>query len=96
MLNVKLLVNASGFGKMGEFIESSPESNAGMCDLNLKALILTTQTVLPYIKEEYREYFSKLLPKKKRDAASEIVTIPYIVGITNGFNFTFFFIISPH
>ncbi|MBR6737214.1 MAG: SDR family NAD(P)-dependent oxidoreductase [Clostridia bacterium] len=49
--NVKLLVNASGFGKMGEFIESSPESNAGMCDLNLKALILTTQTVLPYIKE---------------------------------------------
>ena len=49
--NVKLLVNASGFGKMSEFIESKFDSNAGMCDLNLKALILMTQTVLPYIKE---------------------------------------------
>ena len=49
--DVKLLVNASGFGKMAEFIESDPLSNAGMVDLNLKALILMTQTVLPYIKE---------------------------------------------
>ena len=49
--NVKLLVNASGFGKMAEFINSNPQSNAGMVDLNLKALILMTQTVLPYIKE---------------------------------------------
>ena len=49
--NVKLLVNASGFGKMAEFTESNPASNAGMCDLNLKALVLMTQTVLPYIKE---------------------------------------------
>ena len=49
--NVKLLVNASGFGKMSEFVHSDFNSNAGMCDLNLKALILTTQTVLPYIKE---------------------------------------------
>ena len=49
--NVKLLVNASGFGKMAEFVDSDPSSNASMCDLNLKALILMTQTVLPFIKE---------------------------------------------
>ena len=49
--NVKLLVNASGFGKMAEFIDSDPASNAGMVDLNLKAMILVTQTVLPYVKE---------------------------------------------
>lgn len=49
--DVKLLVNASGFGKMGEFIGSNPSSNAGMVELNLKALILVTQAVLPYIKE---------------------------------------------
>ena len=49
--NVKLLVNASGFGKMAKFTESDPVSNAGMVDLNLKALILMTQTVLPFIKE---------------------------------------------
>lgn len=49
--DVKLLVNASGFGKMAEFIESNADSNADMCDLNLKALILVTQAVLPYVKE---------------------------------------------
>ena len=49
--NVKLLVNASGFGKMAEFISSSEKSNADMVDLNLKALILVTQIVLPYIHE---------------------------------------------
>ena len=49
--NVKLLVNASGFGKMAEFIESNFNANADMVNLNLKALILMTQTVLPYIKE---------------------------------------------
>ena len=49
--NVKLLVNASGYGKMAEFINSDPSANAGIVELNFKALILVTQTVLPYIKE---------------------------------------------
>ena len=34
--NVKLLVNASGFGKMAKFTESDPVSNAGMVDLTLR------------------------------------------------------------
>lgn len=49
--NVKLLVNASGFGKFSEFSSSDETANASMCDLNLKALILVTQVVLPFIKE---------------------------------------------
>ena len=49
--NVKLLVNASGFGKFATFTESDINANANMCDLNLKALIITTQIVLPYIHE---------------------------------------------
>ncbi len=49
--NVKLLVNASGFGKFSEFCYSDESANANICDLNLKALILTTQIVLPYVKE---------------------------------------------
>ena len=49
--NVKLLVNASGFGKFSEFSSSDESANASMCDLNLKALILVTQIVLPYVKE---------------------------------------------
>ena len=49
--NVKLLVNCSGFGKFSSFLESNIESNANMCDLNLKSLIMVNQIVLPYIKE---------------------------------------------
>ncbi len=49
--DVKLLVNCSGFGKFSEFIDSDYNSNASMCDLNLKSLILMTQICLPYIKE---------------------------------------------
>ncbi len=49
--NVKLLVNCSGYGKFGLFENSTPSDNAGMIDLNLKSLILMTQTVLPYVKE---------------------------------------------
>ena len=49
--DVKLLVNASGFGKFGEFYESDIYQNANMCDLNLKSLIIMTNIVLPYINE---------------------------------------------
>lgn len=49
--DVKLLVNASGFGKFGEFYSSSADQNASMVDLNLKSLIIMTNTVLPYINE---------------------------------------------
>ncbi|MBO5926866.1 MAG: SDR family NAD(P)-dependent oxidoreductase [Clostridia bacterium] len=48
--NITLLVNCSGFGKFSEFIESDFNSNASMCDLNLKSLILMCQICLPYIK----------------------------------------------
>ncbi|MBR5439239.1 MAG: SDR family NAD(P)-dependent oxidoreductase [Clostridia bacterium] len=49
--NVKLFVNSSGFGKFATFTESNIESNANMCDLNLKAMIMATQIVLPFIHE---------------------------------------------
>ena len=49
--NVQLLVNCSGYGKFGLVENSNPVDNAGMIDLNFKALVLATQTVLPYIKE---------------------------------------------
>lgn len=48
---IKLLVNCSGFGKFAEFIESDPVANAGMCDLNLKSLILMNNLIVPYLKE---------------------------------------------
>lgn len=47
--DVFLLVNASGYGKFGEFCSSLDKDSAGMCDLNLKALILVTRAVMPYM-----------------------------------------------
>ena len=49
--NVKLLVNCSGYGKFGVFENSNSSDNAGMIDLNFKALVLVTQAVLPCIGE---------------------------------------------
>ena len=46
---------------MAEFIDSDFNSNADMVNLNLKALILMTQTVLPYIKEG-----GKIIVKKEK------------------------------
>ena len=47
--NVRLLVNAAGFGKFGAYHKVSPEDDAKMIDLNCKALVLMTRLVLPYM-----------------------------------------------
>ncbi len=49
--NVKLLVNASGFGKFSKFEESNLKANTDMCDLNFKSLVIMNHIVLPYVKE---------------------------------------------
>ena len=50
-VNVKLLVNASGFGKFGRHDEIDVESSANMVDLNCKALLKMTELTLPYMSE---------------------------------------------
>lgn len=47
--NVLLLINNSGYGKLGDFRCSEAEGQAGMIDLNVKALTLITHAVLPYM-----------------------------------------------
>ena len=47
--NVKLLVNAAGFGKFGAFQRVSLEDDCKMIDLNCKALVMMTRLVLPYM-----------------------------------------------
>ena len=47
--NVRLLVNAAGFGKFGTYHKVSMEDDAKMIDLNCKALVLITRLVLPYM-----------------------------------------------
>lgn len=52
--NVKLLVNAAGFGKVGRIGEIPPEQSAGMVRLNCEALVSVTETVLPYMSDNSR------------------------------------------
>ena len=46
---VKYLVNAAGFGKFGSFDEVDSESVEKMIDLNVKALVLLTHAIIPYM-----------------------------------------------
>ena len=47
--DVKLLVNAAGFGKFGAYHKVSVEDECRMIDLNCKALVVMTRLVLPYM-----------------------------------------------
>lgn len=47
--NVKILCNASGYGKFESFENISEEDNLGMLDLNCRALTQITYRVLPYM-----------------------------------------------
>ncbi len=49
--NVKLLVNAAGFGKFGTFDKVSIEDDCRMIDLNCKALVAMTRLTLPYMQK---------------------------------------------
>ena len=47
--DVKLLVNAAGFGKFGRFKKIALADELAMIDLNCKALVAMTRIVLPYM-----------------------------------------------
>ena len=47
--NVRLLVNAAGFGKFGSFQTISLVDDCRMIDLNCKALVAITRLTLPYM-----------------------------------------------
>ena len=48
---VKYLINASGFGKFGDYSEISEEDTEKMIDLNVKASVLITHMTIPYMKK---------------------------------------------
>lgn len=50
-VNVKILINNAGFGKLGDFDSISPEDNCGMVRLNCEALTLITSLTLPFMNE---------------------------------------------
>ncbi len=77
--NIKLLVNAAGFGKFGGFRDISPEDDCRMIDLNCKALVAMTRLCLPYMGPG-----SHIL---QLDSLSAFQPVPYITtyGATKAF-----------
>lgn len=77
--NVKLLVNAAGFGKFGSFEKIPLEDEMRMVDLNCKALLAMTRLTLPYMKAG-----SHIL---QLDSLSAFQPVPYITtyGATKAF-----------
>jgi len=76
---VKLLVNAAGFGKFGNFQNIPLEEDCRMIDLNCRALVAMTRLTLPYMKAG-----SHIL---QLDSLSAFQPVPYIAtyGATKSF-----------
>ena len=68
--NVRLLVNAAGFGKFGAYQKVPAEDDCRMIDLNCKALVAMTELTLPYMKRG-----AKLL---NLDSLSAFQPVPYL------------------
>ena len=76
---VKLLVNAAGFGKFGAYHKVSLEDDCRMIDLNCKALLVMTRLCVPYMPRG-----SHIL---QLDSLSAFQPVPYITtyGATKSF-----------
>ncbi len=77
--DVKLLVNAAGFGKFGDFQNIPLEEDCRMIDLNCRALVAMTRLTLPYMHRG-----SHIL---QLDSLSAFQPVPYIAtyGATKSF-----------
>jgi len=77
--DIRLLVNAAGFGKFGAYHKVSLRDESRMIDLNCKALVLMTRLCLPYMGKN-----SHIL---QLDSLSAFQPVPYITtyGATKAF-----------
>ncbi|MBE5784670.1 MAG: SDR family NAD(P)-dependent oxidoreductase [Clostridiales bacterium] len=77
--DVRVLVNASGFGRFGNYEEVALQDSLGMIDLNCKALVAMTELTLPYMQRG-----AKIL---ELDSLSSFQPVPYInvYGATKAF-----------
>ena len=80
---IKVLVNASGFGRFGAFADIDLESQYRMIDLNVKAYVGITYVSLPYLVEGAEVY--------QLDSLSSFQPVPYIgvYGATKAFVLSF-------
>ena len=80
---VKVLVNASGYGKFAAFEDIPLNEQLGMIDLNDKALVAVTYLTLPYLVKGSEVY--------QVDSLSSFQPVPYIAtyGATKAFVLSF-------
>ena len=80
---VTVLVNGSGFGKFGAFVDMALDEQLAMIDLNDKALVAMTYLTLPYMREGGQIY--------QIDSLSSFQPVPYInvYGATKAFVLSF-------
>ena len=81
--DIRLLVNAAGFGKFGGYHKVALEEDLQMIDLNCKALVAVTRLCLPYMHSG-----SRIL---QLDSLSAFQPVPYITtyGATKAFVFSY-------
>lgn len=81
--DVRILVNASGFGKFGAFTETDRDVMMKMIDLNVKAYVWVTYLTLPYMSAGGQIY--------QLDSLSSFQPVPYIgvYGATKAFVLSF-------
>lgn len=58
--DIRILVNAVGFGKMGNYEDISEQDSGNMIELNCKALVSVTMIALPYRRKSHWKPASKL------------------------------------
>lgn len=77
--DVRVLVNASGFGRFGNYTEVPLQDSLDMIDLNCKSLVAMTELTLPYMQKG-----AKIL---ELDSLSSFQPVPYInvYGATKAF-----------
>lgn len=77
--DIRVLVNASGFGRFGTYADIPIADSLDMIDLNCKALVAMTELTLPYMREG-----AKIL---QLDSLSSFQPVPYInvYGATKAF-----------
>ncbi len=77
--DVKVLINCSGFGKFGTYMDIETETACDMIDLNCKALVRMTEYTLPYM--------GKGAHILQLDSLSSFQPVPYIgvYGATKAF-----------
>ena len=77
--DIRLLVNAAGFGKFGSYHQVSIQEDCDMIDLNCKALVMMTRMCIPYMSSG-----SHIL---QLDSLSAFQPVPYITtyGATKSF-----------